>query len=423
MKKLSSYLLIILIVFFIFENLNTVTAFAYTLEDSPQIIADKAITIDVDTKEIIYTKNADIKAQPASTTKLMTALLFSLYKDKNDMLTFTENAISQPSSSVYKDFSLKLSPGDLILADTVMKGLMLHSGNDMASVIAENISGDIDSFANLMNEKAKEFNMTNTHFSTPSGLDTDEALNGKEHYTTAYDLSILGNYALNDSWVLGTSSLDNIILDIDESTSINLVNGNKNLNNNGCLGGKTGFTTKAGRCLVALYERDGRKILGVVMGSTYSDYFDDMEKIIDYSYSLNPTTIYKNGEILTAESIAFKFLRLFGPETTCDIPLIINEDIYQYSNDINDNETEILFDTNIDPWNLSENSIVGTVTIKERDSSKTFNLYTNITTKDLIKENIKFYIVCVSIIIAIVILLIIIIRKKLKKKNELISHV
>ncbi len=423
MKKLSSYLLITLIVFLIFENLNTVTAFAYTLEDDPQIIADKAITIDLDTKEIIYAKNADIKAQPASTTKLMTALLFSLYKDQNDMLTFTENATSEPSSSVYKDFSLKLSPGDLILADTVMKGLMLHSGNDMASVIAENISGDIDSFSNLMNEKAKEFNMTNTLFSTPSGLDTDEALNGKEHYTTAYDLSILGSYALNDPWVLNTASIDNIILDINENTSINLVNGNKNLNNNGCLGGKTGFTTKAGRCLVALYERDGRKILGVIMGSTYPDYFNDMEKIIDYSYNVKPTTIYESGDILTTESTPFKLFKLFGPEINYDIPLIINEDIYQYSNDINDKETEISLNTNINTWNLSENSIIGTVTIKERDSSKTFNLYTNITTEDLIKENIKFYIACIFIIVVTIMLLIIIIRNILRKKNKFLTRV
>lgn len=423
MKKLSSYLPVTLIIFFIFQNLNTITAFANTLENEPQIIADKAITIDLDTKEIIYSKNADIKAQPASTTKLMTALLFSLYKDESDMLEFTENAISQPSSSVYKDFSLNLSSGDLLSADIVMKGLMLHSGNDMASVIAENISGDIDNFANLMNGKAKELNMTNTHFSTPSGLDTDEALNGKEHYTTAYDLSILGSYAFNDSWILNTSSINNIILDIDGENSIHLLNGNKNLNIDGCLAGKTGFTTKAGRCLVALYERDGRKILGVVLGSTYQDYFNDMKEIIDYSYNVKPTNIYESGETLSTAPVSFKLFKLFGPEITYNIPLITNENISQYSNDINNNDTEILFDTTIDPWNLSENSMIGTITVKERDSLKTFDLYTNATTKDFIKENIKFYIAITSIIIITCILVVAIIIKNLKKKNKFISHV
>ena len=423
MKKLSIHLSLTLIILFIFYNLNTISVLANTLEDKPEIVADKAITIDLDTKEIIYSKNADIKAQPASTTKLMTALLFSLYKDEGDMLTLTENAINQPSSSVYKDFNLSFPSGTLLLADTIMKGLMLHSGNDMASVIAENISGDIDSFANLMNEKAKEFNMTNTHFSTPSGLDTDEVLNGKEHYTTAYDLSILGSYAFDDSWILSTAAIDNIILDLDPETSINLLNGNKNLNVNGCLGGKTGFTTKAGRCLVALYERDGKKILGVVLGSTYGDYFNDMEKIIDYSYNIEPTNIYESGETLTTAPISFKLFKLFGPEITYNIPLIINDNISQYSNDINNLETEVLFDTNVDPWNLSENSTIGTVTIKERNSSKTFYLYTNATTKDLIKDNIKFYIAIASVIIIIFILLITIIIKKLKRKNKFISHV
>lgn len=420
MKKIFSYLLFTLIVFFTLGDLNIEYTFASDL-DNIEITADKAITIDLDTNEIIYTKNADEKAQPASTTKLMTSLLLSLYNNKTDMLSITDTALSQPSSSVYKDYSLNLSSGDLILADDVMKGLLLHSGNDMATIIAESISGDLDSFADLMNEKAEELNMTNTHFSTPSGLDTEEVLNGKEHYTTAYDLSLLGSYALSDSWILDTASIDSIDLNIDGENSITLVNGNKNLNNNGCIAGKTGFTTKAGRCLVALYERDNRKILGVVLGSTYEDYFNDMEKIINYSYNINPKTLYKIGETVDTENLSFKLFKFCGPEINYDVPFIVKDDIYQYSNDINDLETKIYLNANIDLWNLSEDTIVGTLTIKERNSTKTFNLYTNITTKNLIKENITVYLICISVSLLIFFIIIFLIIIKNSKKKRKIS--
>ena len=304
MKKIFSYLTFTLIIFFILSDLNTGYAFAQDLNNM-EITADKAITIDIQTNEIIYAKNADEKAQPASTTKLMTAALLSLNKNSSDMLSITNTALNQPSSSIYKDYSLNLSSGDLISADNVMKGLLLHSGNDMATIIAEAISGNVDNFANLMNEKAIELNMHNTHFSTPSGLDTEEALNGKEHYTTAYDLSLLGKYAFSNPWVLNAASTTTANLDINDENSITLTNGNKNLNKNGCLAGKTGFTTKAGRCLVALYERNGRQILGVILGSTSDDYFNDMEKIIDYSYEVKPSILYKNGETVDTEDLEF----------------------------------------------------------------------------------------------------------------------
>lgn len=419
MKKIFSYLLFTLIIFFVLGDLSIEYAFASNLNNI-EIIADKAITIDLDSKEIIYAKNADEKAQPASTTKLMTALLFSLYNTESDMVSVTDTALSQPSSSVYKDYSLNLQPGDLLLANNVMSGLLLHSGNDMATIIAESVSGDIDSFANLMNEKATELNMTNTHFSTPSGLDTEEALNGKEHYTTAYDLSLLGNYAFSNQWVLNTASTTAVDLDINDENSITLINGNKNLNNNGCIAGKTGFTTKAGRCLVALYERGGRKILGVVLGSTSEDYFKDMEKIIDYSYEAEPNPLYKNGETIDTENLPFKPFKFFGPEITYNVPFIIKEDVYQYSNDINDSETKISLNADVNLWTLSENAIIGTLTVEERNSTKTFNIYTNITTKDLIKQNITIYLMCLSIILSVFFLIIfIIMRKKSNKKHKI----
>lgn len=419
MKRIFSYSFFTLIIFFILGDFNTRYVFASDL-NNVEITADKAITIDVNTKEIIYTKNADEKAQPASTTKLMTALLFSLYTDISDMVSVTDTALNQPSSSVYKDYSLNLSSGDLILADSVMKGLLLHSGNDMATIIAEAVSGDIDSFSNLMNEKAIELNMTNTHFSTPSGLDTEEALKGKEHYTTAYDLSLLGSYAFSNPWVLSTSSTASANLDITDQNSITLVNGNKNLNNNGCVAGKTGFTTKAGRCLVALYERDGRKILGVVLGSTSEDYFNDMEKIIDYSYETEPIALYNNDETIDTENLTFRPFKFFGPEINYSVPFIVKDNVYQYSNDINDSETKISLNADVDLWNLSKNDIIGTLTIEERNLTKTFDIYTDITTKDLINQNINIYLICLSIILIIpFVLVFLIVRKKSNKKHKI----
>ena len=169
----------------------------------------------MDTNEVIYSKNANEKAQCASTTKLITALLLSENKKKTDYLIYTENSMKQPSSSMFTDYKTNLKINDKISANDVMNSLLLHSANDMATLISENLAKDINSYNILMDKKTKEIGMKNTNFYTPSGLDSDDILQGQSHYTTAYDMALLAIEAFNSPWIRETmAKKDNVKLNI-----------------------------------------------------------------------------------------------------------------------------------------------------------------------------------------------------------------
>lgn len=182
-RKFSTLLLTI---FFVISF--SMTAFAANA-DLPRISGKSAIVIDAKTGEIIYAKDIDASPMyPASTTKLLTALLLAEHKQPNDLLTYTQNAANQPEYSLYNLVGRsKIRVGDTMTADNVMKALLLFSANDSAYMIADNIAGSPAEFANMMNEKIKSLGLKHTHFITPNGLD-----NGIDnHYTSAYDLSVI----------------------------------------------------------------------------------------------------------------------------------------------------------------------------------------------------------------------------------------
>ena len=168
---------------------------AYAAED-PNIIGTSAIIVDLNSDEIIYSKNMDELKQPASITKLMTALLLAENKTRTDLLTYSEDALAQDPFSYGLNVH-PVQPGEKFTGDNAMKILLLYSGNDVAYMIGENVGGTAEAFVQMMNDKAKELGMTNTHFVTPNGLDD----NTDDHYTTAYDLTLLLKAAYNNDWV------------------------------------------------------------------------------------------------------------------------------------------------------------------------------------------------------------------------------
>ena len=143
-------------------------------EAQPEIVSEAAIVLDYDTGEIIYEKNANNKMFLASTTKLMTAILFAENKSKEDTITYTESAKAQPpytmDSEQMAPYGKSMQIGDTLSADTVMKELLLFSANDSAYMIADAVSGNSNTFVELMNKKATEYGLKNTHFSNPNGL-------------------------------------------------------------------------------------------------------------------------------------------------------------------------------------------------------------------------------------------------------------
>lgn len=394
MKRASiSFLLASLLVFTSIGNVKA----AENLK--PKIQGKAGITMDIETGEIIYENNIDEKQYPASTTKLMTALLFAENKNKQDSIKYTESAKKQPEYSIDKNLH-KMQIGESMSGQDAMDALMLFSANDVAYMIADNVSGDSQKFADLMNERAKKLGLSGTHFVTPNGL------HDPNHYTTSYDLSVIGREAFKNDWVRETMAKRNSRITTSTGSILLLENRNKLVGTNDCIGGKTGYTAPAGRVLVGFFEKNGRKLVGVVMNSVYdsqdSVVFDDMKKIIDWSYNAKQVNLHKNGDVLKTETVTYKPLRFFGPEKTIQVPLVVREDVNYYDNDINKKELKEEYKVDkLDVWNLSSDKASASLSLKEREAAKSYKLYSNISTKDIVRENTPVY-VGISIILLIV---------------------
>ena len=399
LKKVKFFYSLILFTLIFFSIISPLKIYAKEI-DEPILNSKRAISIDIDTNEVIYSKNSNEKAQCASTTKLITALLLSENKKKTDSLIYTENSMKQPSSSIFTDYKTNLKVNDKISANDVMNSLLLHSANDMATLISENLAKDINSYNILMDKKTKEIGMKNTNFYTPSGLDSDDILQGQSHYTTAYDMGLLAIEAFKSPWIRETmAKKNNIKLNIPSETPILLSNTNSNLNKNGCIGGKTGYTDKAGNCLVNFYERDGKKIVGVILGaSSRSDSFKDMSNLINYSYKTNKKTLYKKGDLVDTKVIEYKPFIFFGPPQNYEIDLLAKKDIKLYSNEINNSIKPTITLEKYSPWKLSKKNTIAKLNYKSDNINESFELFSNTSIFSLVLDVLPFYLISLTLI-------------------------
>ncbi|MEZ0536147.1 D-alanyl-D-alanine carboxypeptidase family protein [Caldicellulosiruptoraceae bacterium PP1] len=277
LKNIKFFVLINLLVLLLFSNL-----IAYASQDI-KISSVSAIAIDANTGQVLYQKNPHERLYPASTTKLITALV-ALEKEKNlnKLFTVSKNAtlIELGSSSFY------LTEGETISFKDLLYTLLLISANDSANVIAENISGSISSFVNEMNNYALNLGLKDTHFENPNGLHNDN------HYTSAYDLSILASKAYKnkiirdivktESYTVNTASkhikpYSKIIYNINK-----LIRKNSKYYYKYANGMKTGYTTHAKRTLVASAYYNNMNIIVVTLKS--ENAFDDAIKIFNYVF-------------------------------------------------------------------------------------------------------------------------------------------
>lgn len=256
------------------EDIGEVIQTANEVTEKPKINSRYAVVIDRQSKAILYGKNENMKTKMASTTKIMTALIVIENTNLNNIVEVSAKAAGTGGSR------LKIKKGDKITVRDLLYGLMLRSGNDAAVALAEYIGGDISGFAKLMNEKAEELGLSNTHFETPHGLDSEG------HYTTPYELAVLTDYALHNkvfAEIVNTKSCTITINDIPRTIS----NTNELLGNlNGVYGVKTGFTNGAGRCLVTAIKRGNLDVICIVLGAdTKKIRTTDSVKLIEYTFS------------------------------------------------------------------------------------------------------------------------------------------
>ena len=286
MKKILYSILIFLLILLNFSTVcaddvdneadfeDTIEVTASNVSELPKTNSRRYIVYDRISKSMIIGKNEDVKSAMASTTKIMTTIVILEKADLNEKVTVSAKAGGTGGSR------LGLKRGDKASVRDLLYGLMLRSGNDAAVALAEHVGGSVKEFAELMNEKAIELGLTNTHFVTPHGLDD------ANHYTTALELAKLTDYAMNNETfvkIVGT-----------KSTTIYINNQSRQINNtnellgvlNGVVGVKTGFTNNAGRCLVTETKRNNMDIITIVLGAdTKKDRTKDSVNLIEYTFS------------------------------------------------------------------------------------------------------------------------------------------
>lgn len=249
----------------------------------PNTNSRACVIIDRNTNAVLYGKNENQKRKMASTTKIMTATIIIENCNLNETVEISKKAAGTGGSR------LGLKAGDKITIRDLLYGLMMRSGNDSAVALAEYAGGSIEGFAEKMNQKASDLGLNNTHFETPHGLDSDE------HYTTAYELALLSNYALNNkifAQIVGTKEYTITINGYPKQLS----NTNELLGNlDGVYGIKTGFTNGANRCLVTACKRNNMDIICVVLGADTKNFrTQDSVKLINYIFdNFKPVNIGK----------------------------------------------------------------------------------------------------------------------------------
>ena len=255
-------------------ELNSFTDTSTETIKEPDVNSRACVVIDRKTNSVLFGKNENTKKKMASTTKIMTATIIIEKCNLSDTIEISKKAAGTGGSR------LGLKTGDKITVLDLLYGLMLRSGNDAAVALAEYAGGDINGFAELMNAKALELGLTNTHFETPHGLDSNE------HYTTAYELAILSNYALNNPTFAKIVGTKNYTITINGSPKA-LSNTNELLGNmEGVYGIKTGFTNGANRCLVTACKRNNIDIICVVLGADTKKFRTiDSIKLINYVFN------------------------------------------------------------------------------------------------------------------------------------------
>lgn len=376
----------------------------------PDILGVSALVMDMDTGEVIYSKNADDERSPASTTKLLTSLIFAENKKKSDLIAYTNNSANLTETSLNGFISGGVKAGDTISADDVMKAVMIFSANDASVMMAESVAGSVDAFSNMMNEKAKELGATHSNFINPNGLE----INSTTHnVTTAYDLALIATEAFKYDWIKDVMAEKSTSVSVD-GTTILIDTRNKILGKDGNVGGKTGTEDQAGHCFVGYFQKDGRNLVTVVLGSEYgvdgTNVFNDTLSIANYGYTAKESLYKEAGSEVGTVTLNYKLFRFFGPTKEVTAPIVLSKDINLYNNDFNNDHAEILYkgeETNA--WKLTGNKTVN-LTLKVGQFEETVEGTITLTTGDLLKANLPLYGAALLFTVIVIVLIVVLIR-------------
>ena len=252
--------------------------------EAPRDSAEASVLIEADSGDVIFEKNSSKRMGPASTTKIMTALVALENADENAEMIFDARAENTEGSSAYMRAGEKYTLKELLYA------MMLQSANDAAACIAYAVGGSIEGFAEMMNGKAKELGLENTHFENPHGLD------GEEHFTSAYDLAMIAREALKNETFAGIVSSKTAKIGAGEHTKVFRNHNRLLFEYDDVIGVKTGFTKKCGRTLVSAAERNGVKLICVTLCD--GDDWRDHRRLLNAGFELYESVLLcRDGEL------------------------------------------------------------------------------------------------------------------------------
>ena len=424
MKKLlcKTFALIFLLTS-VLTNLTTINSFAL-----PNLYSEGVYLMDATTGKVLYEKNSNVQYMPASTTKVMTAIIALENSKLDEQVTIGENPPLTDGSA------LGLAQGEVYTMEELLFGLLLESGNDCAEAIAEHISGSNEEFAKLMNKKAIELGAINTNFKNPSGL-TEEG-----HLTTAHDLALIMRYASQNADFVRISQTpyhfyeNHPFSDGSEKWATNhnhLLKDDSQYKYEYAYCGKTGYTTAANHTYTAVAKKDDQTIIGAFLNATDKDgLYTSVGQLFDWGFeNFKTEKVISKGDKLDDYSI----------DDSTSIPLLSTEDFYYTFNlgeseDINNPNISVEYDNkDLTTTSIKEGDILFDASLlingnKVSDIKLASGTDREYTTEVMVKNTItkitssKYFILGVITIIVIIILFIIlisIIRNKRRRKKFL----
>lgn len=373
MKFFKLFLYIIILQFCIFISPS------YADSEVLNTYTPSCILMDANTGKILYEKNSNDVRFPASTTKIMTAILTVENCELSDIATVSHDAIfSVPVS--YSHASLR--EDEKLTIEQLLNVLLIPSANDAANVLAEHISGSVEEFAKLMNQKAKEIGCLNTNFVNPNGI------HNEKHTSTAYDLALMGKYAMQFDTIRDIVTKTSYSLPktnkyskedrMFNTTNDLIIKNNSNAKDNyyysNCIGIKTGYTTEAGSCIIAGAKKDDVELIVVVLGGELtkdgiSQRYLDCKNLFNYGFD-NMHTLQEKNSIVKQISI------FGGTSDTKDLNLLVKDKISIFSDskdDLENLEPEIILNDNLRAP-IAANSVIGKITYTYEDETYSADL-------------------------------------------------
>lgn len=386
--------------------------FSYGYKNELNIYSDSAILMDFKTGTILYSKNSNEKMYPASTTKILTAIIALEECNLDDMVTVSKSAISviPPGYS-----SANLLESEQISVKDLVTVFLVHSANDAGYVLAEHISGSIDEFANLMNKKATEIGCKDTHFTNPSGI------HDENHYTTSYDLSLIARYCMLNKNFRNIVSQKSCTINRTNKSDVrtykntnDLINPSSKYYLEECVGIKTGYTSQAKNCLISACSKNNLALICVVLGSNQmsngeSSRYQDSINLFKYGYSNYSVKTFANKDDII-KNIEVKN----GTKETRNLDLILEDSIsVLLKNGENIPDASITLNDNLSAP-IAKGTVLGTISYNIDNMQYTKNL---IASHDVNKDDFTLLILELLLGIILFVILITIIILRFKKKR------